>query len=385
MPVQLGNERLFDEAYSLVAGKRVGLLTNPSGVNSLLERTADRLHRTDDVRLTALFGPEHGLRGDAEDGVAVEGSIDPATGVPVCSLYGKTRQPDAAMLRDVDLVLCDIQDVGVRFYTFTSTLVELMKVCSDFGIPVVVLDRPNPIGGDLLEGNLLDPAFSSFVGVHPLPVRHAMTLGELALFLNEEEDLGAEVEVVEMRGWRRTEYWAETGLTWVPPSPNMPTADTTIVYPGMCFFEGTNLSEGRGTTRPFEQVGAPFVDGARLAEQLNSDPPASGARFRPVSFVPDTGKYANQTCEGVQLHVIDRELFRPVTAGFAALMTVARLWPEEFSWRIPDRGIHNFDKLAGTDRIRLAIDNGVELATLLSQWEEERQAFVACRQGYLLY
>ena len=384
MPVRLGNERLFDEALPIVEGKRVGLLTNPSGVNSRLERTADRLHRTKGLELTALFGPEHGLRSNAEDGIAVASSIDPATGVPVHSLYGEMRQPDEATLRDVDILLCDIQDVGVRFYTFLSTLFETMKGCAEFGIPVVVLDRPNPIGGELVEGNILDPAFCSFVGVYPLPVRHGMTLGELAFLLNEERELGAEVSVVEMRGWDRANYWADTGLIWVPPSPNMPTADTTLVYPGMCFFEGTNLSEGRGTTRPFEQVGAPFVDGNRLAEELNREP-IPGALFRPVSFVPASGKFADQTCEGIHLHVIDREIFRPVTAGLTTLTTAARLWPESFAWRLPGHGIHNFDKLAGTDRIRFAIDNGANLETLMSQWDQERETFMVSRQRHLLY
>lgn len=384
MPVRLGNERLFDEALPIVEGKRVGLLTNPSGVNSRLERTADRLHRTKSLELTALFGPEHGLRSNAEDGVAVASSIDPATGVPVHSLYGEKRQPDEATLRDVDVLLCDIQDVGVRFYTFLSTLFETMKACAEFDIPVVVLDRPNPIGGELVEGNILDPAFCSFVGVYPLPVRHGMTLGELAFFLNEEGKLGAEVSVVEMRGWDRANYWADTGLIWVPPSPNMPTADTTLVYPGMCFFEGTNLSEGRGTTRPFEQVGAPFVDGNRLAEELNREP-TPGALFRPVSFAPASGKFADQTCEGIHLHVIDREIFRPVTAGLTTLATAARLWPESFAWRLPGHGIHNFDKLAGTDRIRFAIDSGANLETLMSQWDQERETFKVSRQRHLLY
>jgi uncharacterized protein YbbC (DUF1343 family) len=384
MPVRLGNERLFDEALPIVEGKRVGLLTNPSGVNSRLERTADRLHRTKSLELTALFGPEHGLRSNAEDGVAVASSIDPATGVPVHSLYGEKRQPDEATLRDVDVLLCDIQDVGVRFYTFLSTLFETMKACAEFDIPVVVLDRPNPIGGELVEGNILDPAFCSFVGVYPLPVRHGMTLGELAFFLNEEGELGAEVSVVEMRGWDRANYWADTGLIWVPPSPNMPTADTTLVYPGMCFFEGTNLSEGRGTTRPFEQVGAPFVDGNRLAEELNREP-TPGNLFRPVSFVPASGKFADQTCGGIHLHVIDREIFRPVTAGLTTLVTAARLWPESFAWRLPGHGIHNFDKLAGTDRIRFAIDSGANLETLMSQWDQERETFKVSRQRHLLY
>ncbi len=383
MPIQLGNERLFDEVFHLVEGKRVGLITNQSGVNSNMERTADRMHRTSGVELRALFGPEHGFRGDSEDGVRVDTERDAGSGVPVYSLYGLVRQPGDAMLRELDVVVCDIQDVGVRFYTYVSTIYLAMKACAERAIPFVILDRPNPIGA-AVEGNVLDPAFASFVGIHPIPVRYGMTLGELARLLNEDAGVEADLNVVEMAGWRRDCFWEETHLEWVPPSPNMPSVETAVVYPGMCFFEGTNISEGRGTARPFEQVGAPFIDGFRLADELNSLL-LPGAAFRPVRFVPAFGKYEGQSCGGAQLHVVDRTNFLPVTTGFEAVAAVKRRWPEHFAWRIPEEGIHNFDKLAGTDRIRLALDAGAEVADLALEWEAERRPFMDLRGRHLLY
>ena len=383
MPIQLGNERLFDDVFHLVEGKKVGLITNQSGVNSNLERTADRMHRTSGVELLALFGPEHGFQGKAEDGVPVETDRDAASGVPVYSLYGRARQPDDGMLRELDVVVCDIQDVGVRFYTYVSTIYLAMKACAERSIPFIILDRPNPIGA-AVEGNILDPAFASFVGIHPLPVRYGMTLGELARLLNEDAGVDADLDVVAMAGWRRECFWDETHLEWVPPSPNMPRVATAVVYPGMCFFEGTNISEGRGTARPFEQVGAPFIDEFRLADELNGLL-LPGAVFRPVRFVPAFGKYEGESCGGALLDVIERADFLPVTTGFEALAVIRRRWPEHFAWRIPEEGIHNFDKLAGTDRIREALDAGAEVADLVLEWEAERRPFLELRESYLLY
>jgi len=382
--VELGNERLFEDAFELIAGKRVGLITNHSGVNSALVATADRLHATEGTSLAALFGPEHGIRGDAEDGVLVESGQDERTGVRTFSLYGPTRKPDPAMLEPVDVLLFDIQDVGARFYTYLYTMSLAMEVCAEIGVPFIVLDRPNPIGGECLEGNLLDPAFASFVGMYPIPIRYGMTVGELAGLFNEGFGINADLEIVTMRGWQRRSHWEETGLPWVPPSPNMPTVDTALVYPGMCYFEGTNVSEGRGTTRPFEQIGAPYIDGFRLADELN-DLHLPGAIFRPVRFQPTFGKYPGEPCGGVQVHVIDRQVFRAVPTGFHVVSAVRRLWPDDFAWRLPNQGIHNFDKLAGTDRIRLALDRGVGIDDLVSAWEEERQPFLDLRAKYLLY
>lgn len=384
MSIELGNERLFVDAFELIAGQRVGLITNHSGVNADMVATADRLHRTEGTTLGALFGPEHGIRGDAEDGVTIESGKDERTGVRTFSLYGDTRKPTPTMLEGLDVLLFDIQDVGARFYTYLYTMSLAMEVCAEVGLPFVVLDRPNPIGGECLEGNLLDPAFASFVGMYPLPIRYGMTIGELAGLFNEGFGINADLEIVTMRGWRRRDYWEETGIPWVSPSPNMPTVDTAVVYPGMCYFEGTNVSEGRGTTRPFEQIGAPYIDGFRLADEL-SDLHLPGAAFRPVRFQPTFGKYPGETCAGVQVHVTDRRVFRPVHAGFCVVSAVRQLWPDDFAWRVPREGIHNFDKLAGTDRIRLALDRGVGIDDLVSAWEEERQPFLDLRSRYLLY
>ena len=382
--VILGNERLFGEAFDLIAGKRAGLITNHSGVDGALRSTADRLHGEAGTELVALFGPEHGIRGCADDGATVPTSRDAQTGVPAYSLYGARRQPGQAMLDGVEVMLFDIQDVGARFYTYLYTMSLSMRACAAAGLPFVVLDRPNPIGGKAVEGNLLDPEFTSFVGLYPIPIRYGLTIGELALLFNRVFDLGADLRIVEMRGWRRGFYWEDTGLPWVPPSPNMPGVDTAVVYPGTCFFEGTNISEGRGTTRPFEQVGAPFIDGALLAGQLNSlDLP--GVRFRPLYFRPAAGKYAGRTCQGVQVHVLERHSFEPVRTGLEALSMVRRLWPREFAWHLPRRGIYNFDRLAGTDRIRRALAGGAPVSELLASWQSDLQAFDRRRRNVLLY
>ena len=380
----LGNERLLDTAFPLIAGKRLGLITNPSGVDSCLRTTADRLHQIQGVELVRLFGPEHGIRGDAADGVPVDAVRDRQTGVLAHSLYGGQRQPDAAMLQNLDALIFDIQDVGVRFYTYLYTMSLSMAACARCDLPFIVLDRPNPIGGSAVEGNVLDPAFASFVGLYPIPIRYGMSVGELARLFNEEFSLGAELHVVPMQSWSRSSYWEKTGLSWLPPSPNMPTVDTAVVYPGMCYFEGTNISEGRGTTKPFEQVGAPFIEAARLADQLNTLE-LPGVLFRPVYFQPSAGKYAGATCQGFQVHVIDRQVFQPVRTGLEALAAIKRLWPQEFSWHIPPGGIHNFDRLAGTDQMRLALDAGTPVGELMASWEPELQKFANLRKNYLLY
>lgn len=383
--VRLGCERLFDDDdIALIRGRRVGLLTNHSGVDSHLRATADRLHEAEGVDLVLLFGPEHGIRGDAEDGVTVDTGVDARTGVPIISLYGEHRQPAAADLARLDVLLFDIQDVGVRFYTYLYTMSLSMAACAEAGLPFVVLDRPNPLGGVEVEGNILDPEFASFVGLHPIPVRYGLTAGELARLFNEEFGIGAELHVVHMLGWRRAMRWPDTGLVWVPPSPNMPTPDTVNVYPGMCFFEGTNVSEGRGTTRPFEQVGAPYIDGFDLAHTLNALR-LPGATFRPVFFRPAFAKHQGQTCHGVQLHATGDASFRPVRCGLEALAAVRRGWPDDFAWRTNREGIHNFDKLAGTDRVRLAIDAGAAIDDLVSDWARDRAAFEELRQKYLHY
>jgi uncharacterized protein YbbC (DUF1343 family) len=381
--IRLGCERLFDDELPRVRDQRVGLITNHSGVDSRLRATADNLHAHPDIELVRLFGPEHGIRGDAEDGIVVDDAVDQRTGVPAVSLYGERRQPSADELAEIDVLLFDIQDVGVRFYTYLYTMSLGMEACAAAGVPFVVLDRPNPLGGVQVEGNLLDPAFSSFVGLFPIPIRYGLTIGELAHLFNEEYDIGADLHVVAMEGWQRSMDWRATGLPWVAPSPNMPTLDTAAVYPGMCYFEGTNVSEGRGTTRPFEQIGAPFIDGFAIAEALEKRQ-IPGAGWRPVNFRPAFSKHTNDVCRGVQVHIQDESQFAPVRAGFEALAAVCRL-SEGFEWRANHKGIHNFDKLAGTDRIRQAIDDGIDIADLVDEWARERRPFEEMRERYLQY
>lgn len=382
--VRLGCERLFDDAAHLIDGHRVGLITNHSGVDRTLTATADRLHAYPHSQLVALFGPEHGIRGAAQDGEKVGTFRDPQTGVAAHSLYGDTRQPDSQMLDGIDLMLFDIQDVGVRFYTYLYTMSMSMEACAKRDIPFAVLDRPNPIGGHIFGGNILDSNFASFVGRYPIPIRYGLTIGELAQLFNSAFDIGVELHVVEMQSWQRDQYWDDTGLPWVPPSPNMPTLDTAIVYPGTCFFEGTNISEGRGTTRPFEQFGAPFVDGHHLADQLN-EMQLPGAIFRPVYFQPSAGKHAGSVCQGVQLHVTQRSVFDPLRTGFAALIAVRKQSERDFAWRIPAGGIHNFDRLAGSSDLRHTIDSGCDVDELLGAWQADLVEFETLRQRHVLY
>ena len=301
-----GLEVFLESGVNLVAGKRVGLLACPSSVDGQLRSSIERLHRHPDVNLAALFGPEHGIRGDAQAGSPVASDFDAITELPVYSLYGETQAPKPEMLRDLDVILIDLPDAGVRFYTFLATTLNVMRAARDAGIAVIVLDRPAPINGKRVEGPILDPDFASFVGPHPLPIRYGMTLGEVAQLVNVQ-DIGCELKVAAMRGWTRAMWLDETGLPFVPSSPNLPTLDAMTLYPGACLVEGSNLSEGRGTTRPFEYIGAPWIDAESLvAHQLNGLA-LPGIRFRPVYFVPTFGKYQSELCAGFHIFVTDRE------------------------------------------------------------------------------
>jgi uncharacterized protein YbbC (DUF1343 family) len=311
-----------------------------------------------------------------------------ATGRPIWSLYGPTRRPTEAMLRGVTAIVFDVQDVGARYYTFISTLLLTLEACARFGRRLVVLDRPNPLGGEAVEGNVLEPAFTSFVGAHPLPVRHGMTVGELAMLFREERELKVELTVVRMRGWRRPAYFEETGLPWVLPSPNMPTVDTAFVYPGGCLVEGTNLSEGRGTTRPFELVGAPWLDPAPLATALERER-IPGARFRPTFFRPTFHKHAGRLCGGVQVHVTDRRRFPAYLAYLLLIHHARRQDPARFAWRDPPYEYEHVrrpvDVLCGTDRVRLTLEAGHNPRTLAPAWRAGLAQFRRRRKPFLLY
>ncbi len=368
---QVGADRLLEPEYQQwFQGKRVGLITNQTGVDSRLQPTTQVLRGIPGLRLTALFAPEHGLDGALGAGE----SVAPEAGV--FSLYGETRAPTIDMLKGLDLLVYDIQDVGARFYTFTSTLLGSMKAAARAGIPFVVLDRPDPIGGDQVEGPVLAKELESFVGIAGLPVRYAMTPGELARFLNREFDLGCDLKIVPLRGWKRSLWFDQTGLPWVPPSPNMPTVETAIVYPGFCLMEGVNLSEGRGTTKPFELIGAPWLKHVELAQRLNRSGLA-GVLFRPQSFTPASSKYRGQLCHGVQVHVVDREKFEPVRTALRFLEEVRRLHPGELRFE------PGFDRLVGDESVRRRLEAGETLET--ASWVSALDTFVRKRRESLLY
>ena len=375
-----GIDVLLAERLDLVAGRRVGLVTNPTGVTAGGTSGVDALHGRPELRLVALFGPEHGIRGDAEGGAAVASTTDWRTGLPVYSLYGETRRPTAEMLRDLDVLLFDVQDVGVRFYTYVSTLAYVMQAAAAHGKRVVVLDRPNPIGGLAVEGPVLEHGQESFVGLYPIALRHGMTVGELACLFNEEFGIHCDLAVVPAAGWRRSLWFDRTGLRWVPPSPNIRTLDSATVYPCTGMLEGTNVSEGRGTPRPFENVGAPWIDGERWARAL-SGLGLPGVEFQPTWFMPDSSKYRGERCGGVFLVVADRERFRPVETGLSIVATALRLYPEHFAWQAGG----GFDLLVGNAWLRRRLAAGAEVGELAQAWQARLDEFRSLRQRYLLY
>jgi uncharacterized protein YbbC (DUF1343 family) len=386
MHVAPGLEVFLSERIDLVRGKRMGLVSNPTAVLPGLVHALDAFIEHPAIDLRVLFGPEHGLHAAVSDGTAAESGIDHHVGLPVYSLYGEHAKPTPEQLMGIDLLVFDIQDVGARYYTYATTMSYCLEAAAEAGLPMLVLDRPNPINGVSVEGPVLDPEFSSFVGRYPVPIRHGMTIGELARLFNEAFGIDAELLVVPMKEWHREMWFEDTGLTWIAPSPNIPTMDTATVYPGTCLVEGTNVSEGRGTTRPFEWIGAPWIDGRKLARELNGLG-LGGAQFRPVSFVPAASKYAHQLCHGVQLHVMDRERFRPVATGLHLLRMIVDLYPQEFRWR-PSRdpgGTPVFDRLVGTDRVRQQLDNGWIVEDIVSDWQPGRLQFDRLARGCHLY
>lgn len=380
-----GIDVLLRDRIELVHDRRVGLITNQAGVDRELTSSIDRVRSSAGIRLTTLFGPEHGVWGALQAGVPVEDGTDARTGLLVYSLYGQTKKPTPEMLAGLDVLVCDLQDAGCRFWTNLYTMAYAMQAAKEVGLPFVVLDRPNPLGGRLVEGNVLHSAFASFVGLYPIPIRHGLTMGEAARLFNQEFGIGAELTVVPATGWRRSLHFGDTGLHWIPPSPNTPTADTVLLYPGTCLFEGTVLSEGRGTTRPFEWIGAPWLDPHALADDLNGRA-LPGVRFRPAYFAPTFSKHAGAVCGGVQVHVTDRYAVRAVAVGLHLLDAVRRQDPERFGWRKPGSGTRYFiDLLAGTDGLRAAIDGGARPEDILTEWEPGRAAFERMARAYHLY
>ncbi|MFF9342942.1 exo-beta-N-acetylmuramidase NamZ domain-containing protein [Streptomyces sp. NPDC014773] len=379
--VRTGFERLAADGYALLAGERVGVVTNPTGITPDARHLVDVMHADERVRLVAVFGPEHGFRGTAQAGGSEGRHDDPATGLPVYDTYLKSGRAlaDVFTASGVDTVVFDVQDAGARFYTYIWTLYDCMVAAELAGKRFVVLDRPNPVSGRAALGPVLDRAFATFVGREPIAQAHGMTVAELALLFNAEFlARPVELETVRMTGWRRADFFDATGLPWVPPSPNMPTPETALVYSGTCLFEGTNLSEGRGTTRPFELLGAEGVD-RRWAEAANALG-LPGVHFREAYFAPVFSKFQGRTVGGVQLHVHDREAFDPVRTGIGLLVTARRSW-SGFAWR-PD---HWIDKLTGSTRVRTLIDAGADTDEVVGAWEPDLAAFRAVRREHLLY
>jgi uncharacterized protein YbbC (DUF1343 family) len=387
MTVTLGSDRLFDSGA--LKGRRIGVVANPASLDGAFRHVVDRAASAPGVTLAAVFGPQHGFRADLQDNmIESRHARDARRRVMVYSLYSETREPTADMLAGLDALVIDLQDVGARIYTFVYTMANCLRAAARHHVPVFVCDRPNPIGGVAVEGPMLLPGYESFVGLFQIPMRHGMTIGELARLFNEQFGIGADLEVVPLGGWQREMYWDRTGLPWVIPSPNMPTLDTAIVYPGGVLFEGTQLSEGRGTTRPFEILGAPWIDAEPFAADLNALG-IEGAWFRPVVFEPTFHKHAHQACGGCQIHVTDRARFRPVLAGVAAMAGFHRAAPDRFAWREPPyEYVHDrmpIDILAGSGRLREAIEADIPARDIAAEWTAGVDEFLAVRRRFLLY
>jgi uncharacterized protein YbbC (DUF1343 family) len=387
--VVLGLEKLLQEKALLLRGVRLGLVCNQASVDHGYRHAADLVHQHPELDLRALFGPQHGIRGDVQDNmIETEHGVDRKTGLPVNSLYSETREPTEKMLRDIDVVVFDMQDVGCRIYTFVYTLANCMRAAKKFGKRVVVCDRPNPISGSAVAGNVLEPEYASFVGQFPIPTRHGMTVAELARMFNGHFGIGCELEVIPMDGWLRERWHDETDAPWVLPSPNMPTLNSATVFPGTVHFEGTQVSEGRGTTLPFELIGAPYIDPDAYADGLN-ELGLPGVFFRSCVFQPTFQKHAGVSCGGVQIHVIDRESFEPVIAGLAMVKLAHDMYPKEFRWKEPPYEYvldkNPFDVISGTNEIREKIEQGTGLQAIENSWKAQLAEFQSTREKYLLY
>jgi uncharacterized protein YbbC (DUF1343 family) len=403
--VTLGCENFLENHLDLVRGKRVGLITNPTGVDSKLQSLIDLFSENPSIDLVALYGPEHGLRGNAHAGEYVPFYLDEKYNLPVFSLYGQSLTPETGTLRDrdahmrafdtvaegkipersmienVDVLVFDIQDVGTRIYTYVTTMTYCMQFCAEFGLEFIVLDRPNPINGKDLEGPILEyPEFSSFVGLYPIPVRHGMTIGELAqLFNNQFLTRSANLKVIPMMDWKREFWFDQLSLSWIPPSPNMPTLQTAIVYPGQVFLEGTNISEGRGTKNPFELLGAPWIDGDSLEKELNQLH-LPGVNFRREQFTPNFSKYEAELCGGIQIQVTDRNTYRPFEVALHIIKAINDRYPEQFLFHTD-----YFDKIMGTESVRLALEKGKKIEKIMKRYESQLDEFAQLRKAYLLY
>lgn len=378
--VRPGIETFLSDVPRAIRGKRVALITNHTGIDRSATSDIDLIAKHRDLKLVALLAPEHGIRGTAEAGEKVVDETDPKTGVPVYSLYlSEDRGPTPEMLKEVDVLVYDLQEVGGRTWTYVSTMALSMQAAKRKGIPFVVLDRPNPIGGEIVEGALLDPRFKSFVGMYPIPARHGMTVGELAALFNRKYGIGADLIIARLANWRRSQWFDQTGLPWVNPSPNLRSLAALMSYPGSVYFEGTNLTEGRGTDRPFEQIGAPWLDAREVARVMN-ERRLPGVRFEAITMAmaPTAAKHKGQTIPAIRFAVTDRRAYRPVRTSLLLIDEIRRRHPREFAWTA------TIDRLTGSDKVRLAIEGG-RLHALLEEWDREAAEFRESRKPYLLY
>lgn len=387
--VELGLEKALNNASQLFNKERVGLICNQASVDHNFDHAADLFFANDQINLTTLFGPQHGIRGDVQDNMIETGhSIDEITGLPIYSLYSETREPSEEMLQGIDSLVFDLQDVGCRVYTFIYTMANAMIACAKFKKKFYVLDRPNPIGGIKVEGNVLEPGHESFVGQYPIPMRHGLTTGELAKLFNDKFGINCDLTVVSMDGWKREYYYDETDCPWVLPSPNMPTVETAVVFSGTVYFEGTQVSEGRGTTKPFEMIGAPYINSKQLSDVMNQFK-LDGVKFRDINFLPTFQKHSNNNCGGVFVHVTDRESFEPVITGIVLVKTIYDLYKDEFKWKVPPyEYVHDrnpFDVISGTLKTREQIETGASIKNIQQSWEKDLIAFSDLRNQVLLY
>jgi len=384
-----GADILIKDHLDLLKGKNIGIVTNHTAVLKNGTHLVDTLNSIMDINIIALFGPEHGIRGISEAGKEIKNDVDLKTGIPVYSLYGKNKKPTEEMLKDVDLLLYDIQDIGVRFYTYISTLFYLLQAAAENNIPVIVLDRPNPIDGVTIEGPVLKEELKSFVGIATLPVRYGMTAGELAkLFLGEKysgENLKPDLTVIKLQGWERESFYNDYDFKWIPPSPNIPTLESALAYPGTCLLEGTNISEGRGTKNPFVTVGSPFINNSELVEEMNRCG-LEGVKLKAVSFTPvkipgvaENPKYENQLCNGIFIEITDKRKFKGFEFGIKLLSSLIKLYPESFRFN------SYFDKLSGDKTLRELLLKGIPANEIISYWQKETENFKSVREKYLLY
>lgn len=388
-PIKLGLERVLENPQKYFSDQRIGLICNQATVNHQFRHAADLFFENENINLTALFGPQHGIRGDVQDNmIETSHTNDKITGLPIYSLYSETREPTEGMMSEVDALVFDLQDVGCRVYTFIYTMANAMRACAAFGKKMFVLDRPNPINGIDFEGNILEVGHESFVGMYPIPMRHGLTVGELANLFNIEYSINCDLEIVKMDEWSREMFYDETDAPWVMPSPNMPTVDTAVVFPATVYFEGTQISEGRGTTRPFEIIGAPYIDSKDFADTLNSLQ-LPGVIFRAVEFMPTFQKHAGVVCGGTFLHITDRKAFKPVITGAALVKTIYDKYPYDFKWKNPpyeyvfDR--NPFDVIHGATKLRESFGEGTSLAEIENSWQPDLEDFSKIREKYLLY